>query len=54
MSKEEALQTAVTFVEMEGFHIDEQSKEWCRMLYENRITMEEYIARVKEKAVAQT
>ena len=50
MSTEETLQTAVSIIEMEGFHIDEQSKKWCRMLYNNQLTIEEYIGLVKAKA----
>ena len=50
MSMEETIQTSVAIIEMEGFHIDEQSKNWCRMLYNNQLTMEEYIELVKEKA----
>ena len=49
MSIEKAIKNAATSLEMEGMHVDEQSKEWCRMLLENEITMEEYIRRVKEK-----
>ncbi len=50
MSMEETIQTAIAFVEMEGYRIDQQSKDWCRLLYENKITMEQYIDLVKAKA----
>ena len=47
---ENAIKNAAASVEMEGYHIDEQSKEWCRQLLRKEITMEEYIALVKKKA----
>lgn len=49
-SIEKAIENAAASVEMEGFHIDEQSKVWCRQLLLKEITMEEYIRRVKQKA----
>lgn len=45
-----AIENAVASVEMEGYQIDEQSKEWCKKLLLNEITMEEYIELVKLKA----
>jgi hypothetical protein len=47
---DKAINNAVASVEMEGFHIDEQSKRWCKQLLLNEITMEEYINKVKQKA----
>lgn len=49
-SLDKSIKNAVASVEMEGFHIDEQSKAWCRQLLLKKITMEEYIRRVKQKA----
>lgn len=49
-SYDKAIENAVTSVEMEGYQIDEQSKEWCKKLLLNEITMEEYIELVKLKA----
>ncbi|MGN0500314.1 MAG: hypothetical protein ACI4HK_04110 [Ruminococcus sp.] len=49
-SIDKSIKNAVASVEMEGFHIDEQSKTWCRQLLLKEITMEEYIRRVKQKA----
>lgn len=49
-SIDKSIKNAVASVEMEGFHIDEQSKIWCRQLLLKEITMEEYIRRVKQKA----
>lgn len=49
-SLDKSINNAAASVEMEGFHIDEQSKVWCRQLLLKEITMEEYISRVKKKA----
>lgn len=48
-SIEKAIANAAASVEMEGFHIDEQVKDWCRQLMLKKITKEEYINLVKEK-----
>ena len=54
MSREEsinrALKNAVASVEMEGFHVDKDSTEWCRKVLNNEMTKAEYIARVLAKA----
>ena len=47
---DKAIENAAASVEMEGYQIDEQSKEWCKKLLLNEITMEEYIELVKLKA----
>lgn len=47
---EKAINNAVASIEMEGFLIDEQSKMLCRKLLLNEITMEQYIALVKQRA----
>lgn len=49
-SYDKAIENAVVSVEMEGYQIDEQSKEWCKKLLLNEITMDEYIEFVKLKA----
>lgn len=49
-SFDKSINNAAASVEMEGFHIDEQSKAWCRQLLLKEITMEEYIKLVKQKA----
>ena len=49
-SYDKAIENAVESVEMEGCQIDEQSKELCKKLLLNEITMEEYIELVKLKA----
>ena len=50
MSIDKAINNAAASVEIEGYHIDEQTKEWVRLLLEEKITMDEYIALVIEKA----
>ena len=44
------MENAAASVEMEGYTIDSKSKEWCRKLLRNEITMQEYISLVKKKA----
>lgn len=50
MSIEKAIEIAAASVEMEGFQVDKQSREWCRQLLQGEITMEQYIRLAKEKA----
>lgn len=50
-SYDKAIENAVASVEMEGYRIDEQSKEWCKKLLLNEITMEEYIELIKNKSL---
>ncbi len=50
MSIDKAIENAAASVEMEGYQIDTQVKDWCRRLLEQRITMEQYIQLVKQKA----
>ena len=50
MTIEKAIRNAAASIEMEGYHIDAQTKEWARQLFEEKITMDEYIALVIEKA----
>lgn len=47
---EQIIENAAASVEMEGYAIDSKSKEWCRKLLRNEITMQEYISLIKEKA----
>lgn len=47
---EQIIENAAASVEMEGYTIDSKSKEWCRKLLRNVITMQEYISLIKEKA----
>ncbi len=43
MTIQDAINSSAASVEMEGYSIDEQCKDWCRQLLENKITMEQYI-----------
>lgn len=47
---EQIMENAAASVEMEGYTIDSKSKEWCRKLLRNEITMQEYILLIKKKA----
>ncbi len=47
---ERCIKNAAFSLEMEGFSVDEQTKEWCRKLLKKEISMEEYIAMAKAKA----
>ena len=48
MSIENAIKNACTSVEMEGYNIDDECKEWCRLLLNGDITFEQYISFVKD------
>lgn len=48
---EQIMENAAASVEMEGYTIDSKSKEWCRKLLRNEITMQEYISLVKKAGV---
>ena len=50
MSVDKAMDNAAFSVEMEGYHIDAQSREWCRQLLSKEITMEQYIDLIQQKA----
>ena len=47
---EKAIKNAAASVEIEGYHIDEQSKERCRQLLRKEITMQGYIALIEKQA----
>ena len=49
MSIDKAIENSAASVEMEGYHIDEQCKDWCRKLLQGEITMDEYIVLVKQR-----
>ena len=50
MSIDKAIENSAASVEMEGYHIDKQCKDWCRKLLQGELTMEEYIVLVKQQA----
>ena len=43
-SREKAVENAVASVEMEGFHVDEETKKMCERLLKGEITYDEYLA----------
>lgn len=48
VSIDKKLESAVASIEMEGFHVRNEYKEWCMQYMRNEITMEEYMHRLKE------
>lgn len=50
LSIDKAIENSAASVEMEGYQIDEQCKDWCRKLLQGELTMEEYIVLVKQRA----
>ena len=53
ISTEQAIANAAASVEMEGFTVTAQQKEWCRRLLDKEITKEEYIRLIREYAKEQ-
>ena len=49
MSIEKSIKNAMASIEMEGYHVDNESVLLCRKLLEKEIDMEQYIALVKQK-----
>ena len=52
MSIEKAISNAAASVEIEGYRIDDRTKEWARMLLEEKITLNDYISLVMKHAEA--
>lgn len=50
MSIDKAIENSAASVEMEGYVIDDECKDWCRKLLLGELTIEEYIILVKERA----
>lgn len=50
MPIERAIKNAAASVEIEGFCIDAECREWCRLLLEKKITLTEYIELVKNSS----
>lgn len=50
VSTQQAIANAAASVEMEGFTVTAQHKEWCRKLLNKEITKAEYIRLVRESA----
>ena len=49
-SFERTVANAAASVEMEGYHVDKECRDWCRMLLAGEITLEQYLALAKKKA----
>lgn len=49
VSIEKAIEIAAASVEMEGFKIDEKSREWCQLFLQREISIEQYILLTKDK-----
>lgn len=41
---------AAVSLEMEGFHVDQETRRWCEQVLQNKLTKEEYLKRVLAKA----
>ena len=50
MSIDKAIENSAASIEMEGYELDEQCKEWCRKVLLGEMTMEEYIVLIKRWA----
>ena len=50
MSIDKAIENAVASIKMEGYQIDNECVELCKKLLGNEISMEQYIALVKQKS----
>ena len=48
-SIERTIANAVASVEMEGFHVDEDCRNWCQMLLDGKITFQQYLENAKKK-----
>lgn len=46
---EKAIRSATASLEMEGFTVDEETKDLCRKVLRKEITIEQYIDLVKQK-----
>lgn len=49
MSIDKAVANASASIQMEGYQIDNECIVWCKKLLKKEISMEEYIALVKQK-----
>ena len=49
-SIDRSVENAAASVEMEGFHIDEECKDWCRLVLMNQMSKEEYLNLLLKKA----
>ena len=49
MTIDKSIKNAVASLQMEGYHIEDDSIKHCKELLENKITWEEYMDIVKQK-----
>ncbi|MBQ4544097.1 MAG: antitoxin VbhA family protein [Oscillospiraceae bacterium] len=49
MTVDKAINNAIASLNMEGYHIDDESIQHCKELLENKMTWEQYLDIVKEK-----
>ena len=47
---EKTVANAAASVEMEGYRVDAECRDWCRMLLLGEITFDQYLALAKKKA----
>lgn len=47
---EKSINNAVASVEMEGYHISDIEKQWCRQLLNREITFDDYVTLIKQFA----
>ena len=50
MSIDRAIENAVASVKIEGYQIDNECVQWCKKLLKKEISLEQYIALVKQKS----
>ncbi len=50
MSIDTAIENTTASLTMEGFSVDQKAKELVRVVLENKMTTEEYITIIKQKA----
>jgi hypothetical protein len=54
MSHEESINrsiaNAAASLEMEGFRVDDECKDWCRLVLKNQMSKEEYLSLLLKKA----
>ena len=50
MSTDKAIKNAIASVKIEGYYIEDDCVQWCKMLLEKEISLDQYIALVKQKS----
>lgn len=49
MSIDQTVENAIASLKMEGYQVDSDSVQWCKKLLAKEISLEQYIAIVKQK-----